>query len=366
MTKINLVIASLLKPVDDTRMYEKIGITLADTGKYSVHIVGYETLRPVIYPDIYFFPLFKFNRISIKRILAPAKFYKLLLKVKPKVIIIETPELLTVTIIYKILFGCKIYYDVLENYYYNILYISNYSGFIKYFLAAIVRLIEFCTAPFIDKFFLAEKSYIKELPFIQKKFAVIENKYQPIHHFLDKPKKKEIFHLLYTGTIAQEFGIYAAIDLVVSLHTIDPRFNLTLAGYCAHEEELNKLTSLISKYPFVNLIGGYYRVPHVIIMDLVQQADVGLLLYTPNKATSGKTPTKLFEYIYHDLPILMAPNTQWEAFCFLYNAAVVFDRNKVDPYYLLTVLKSFSFYLGAMNSKEELVWDRYLLLSTLT
>jgi glycosyltransferase involved in cell wall biosynthesis len=286
-----------------------------------------------------------------------------LLKVRPKVVIVETPELLLVTTLYKILFGCKMYYDVLENYYYNILYITNYSRFSKYILAVMARVVEFITAPFIEKFLLAEKSYQDELPFIQKKFAVLENKFQPIHPCLAKPKKRDIFHLLYTGTIAPDFGIYSAIDLVKSLYKVDPRFYLTIAGYCANEEELTKMRAQVSVYPFINLIGGNYRVPHDDIMNLVQQADIGLLLYTPNKAMVNKMPTKIFEYLYYDLPILMAPNTQWEAFCSLYNAAVVFDMSKLDPYYLLSVLKSYSFYLESNDTKEAIVWDRSLLLT---
>ena len=38
--KSTVVIASVLKPVDDSRMYEKIGLTLAESGRYDVHVIG--------------------------------------------------------------------------------------------------------------------------------------------------------------------------------------------------------------------------------------------------------------------------------------------------------------------------------------
>ena len=207
MTKINLVIASILKPVDDTRMYEKIGTTLADSNKYSVHIIGFKTNNLVSYPNIIFYPLYNFQRLSLDRFTAAWKYYKILLKVKPKIVIVETPELLIVTSIYKILFGSKIYYDVLENYYYNILYISSLPKVLKYLVAGIIRGIEIFTSPLVEKYFLAEKVYQQQLPFVSKKFAVLENKYIPLQKNLDKSKKRSLYHLLYTGTISKSFGI---------------------------------------------------------------------------------------------------------------------------------------------------------------
>ena len=43
--KSTVVIASVLKPVDDSRMYEKIGLTLAGSGRYDVHVIGCDSAR---------------------------------------------------------------------------------------------------------------------------------------------------------------------------------------------------------------------------------------------------------------------------------------------------------------------------------
>lgn len=363
MTKINLVIASILKPIDDPRMYEKIGITLSDSQKYSVHIVGHVSISPPINTHINFYSPFNFSRNSKRRISAPLKFYKILLKLKPKVVIVETPELLIVTVIYKILFGCRIYYDVLENYYYNILYLSKYSMFLKIFLGTCTRAVELITSPFIEKFILAEKCYIKELPFVKKKFAVLENKLSPIYHNLGKTKKRSFYHLLYTGTIAESFGIFEAIEVASKLNALDYRFHLTIIGYCADQNELVKIKNYILKLPFIHLIGGDYLVPHQQIMKMINTADIGLITYQANKAFNSKMPTKLYEYMYDRLPMIIPQNSLWVEFCRPYCSALVVNYAHIDVFRLICDLNSVSFYDKVEGSLyNNLLWERFILL----
>jgi glycosyltransferase involved in cell wall biosynthesis len=362
MTKINLVIASILKPIDDPRMYEKIGITLADSQKYSVHIIGFKSRNQPKYPNIIFYPLFSFKRISFQRIFASINIYKKLLKLKPQVIIVQTPELLIVTTLYKIIYGSKIYYDVLENYYYNILYITKYSVFAKYILSFSTRVIEYFCSYFIEGFILAEKCYQDELPFLRKKIAVLENKVSHLYNNLDKPKYQSFFHLLYTGTISGSFGIYNAIDLATRLYNIDNRFHLTIIGYCADDREFDRFSNMIVDLPFIRLIGGNTQVPHSEIMRTIQIADIGLVPYIYNVATKDKMPTKLFEYTVSKLPMLIPLNPQWIDFCSIYNSALVIDFKSVDPYLLhLSVLNS-TFY-NKSYSAQSLYWDKSLLLA---
>ena len=121
MSKTKIVLASILKPVDDTRMYEKVGISLSQTKKYAINIIGFWTKKKLKTNEAFtIFPAFSFERLAFRRLLAPWMCLKKYIKVKPKLIIFNTHELLIVTIIYKIIFGGKIIYDVQENYYRNI------------------------------------------------------------------------------------------------------------------------------------------------------------------------------------------------------------------------------------------------------
>src|SRR5437660_1638590 len=109
MRKTRILIASLLKPVNDTRMYEKMGRSLAKLPDTEIHICGYQSPLPDC-PEIHFHPLFHFKRLSFNRLAAQGKYYQLLLKVKPDAIIVNTYELLLVSLTYSILFNAKLYY----------------------------------------------------------------------------------------------------------------------------------------------------------------------------------------------------------------------------------------------------------------
>src|SRR5436190_24397317 len=115
MKKRRIVLASLLKPVNDPRMFEKMGVTLAQSDQYEVHIIGYPSNTSVSEQNLHFHQLSKFKRISFGRFTAQLKALQFIIKVKPELLVVTTHELLQVAILIRILFGTKIIYDIQEN-----------------------------------------------------------------------------------------------------------------------------------------------------------------------------------------------------------------------------------------------------------
>ena len=231
MRKTKIAFASILKPVDETRMYEKMGLSLDQTNKYEINIIGFSTKNVFAPETITLYPLYSHSRLSFKRLWAPLKCLKILVKVKPKVIVSNTPELLIVTIIYKILFGGKIIYDIRENYHSNITYTHTYPRLLRPVLARLVRGLEQVSRPFIDHFFLAERSYAAALRFTKNKRTIIENKFKGKGR--PSVKKRTGHHdlsLVYTGTIAENYGILEAINLTEQLHAIHNTTSLTITS----------------------------------------------------------------------------------------------------------------------------------------
>ena len=193
MTKKKVVLASVLKPINDTRMFEKMGQSLAATNKYDVNIIGFQANKTTSKSNIKFHPVFAFHRLSINRFFAGNKFYYQLKKIKPDLIIINTHELLWPAILYRLLYGSKVCYDVQENHFRNILFTDSFPLLVRPFLAAFVRTKEYLTYPFISHYFLAETYYSKELHFIGNDFTILENKALKISNELiekSDPKKK--------------------------------------------------------------------------------------------------------------------------------------------------------------------------------
>jgi len=344
--KSTIVIASVLKPVDDSRLYEKIGLSLASTGKYDVHIIGCASEK-IENPNITQHPFRPFARASLRRLFVPWKILFRTISLKPDLLIIATHELLYLAMFMKIVTRCRIIYDVQENYYWNILYTPAFPLLLKPFIALYVRGKETMTAGFVDHFLLAEKGYEHELRFHDSKGTVVENKVRVPVEERKKPasvRSKKTINLIFSGTLAETTGVFTAIDLAVKLHVIDDRFRLTIIGFCAQHTVLEKIRLLITPRPFIELIARDSPVPHGEIFKHIQSSDFGLITYQINPSTMNSIPTKLYEYLGFKLPIILVSHKPWVDFCYPYSAAVVFDAHHFDAGQIYREMLNRTFY----------------------
>jgi hypothetical protein len=357
MNKSKVVIASILKPVDDTRMFEKLAISMSQTNKYDINIIGFSSKNISSAPNISFFPLFSFKRNQVKRWASSWKIYKKLLQLKPEVTIVSSPEILIVTCIYKILFGTKILYDVQENYYRNILFTNTYPKLLRLPLALSVRAIEILTRPFIAHYLLAEKNYEKEFNFTKGKSTVLENKFQPIFPIKRQPKQKTgTVKLLYSGTIAENYGIFEAIRFAKKIsNTSDTKIRLTIIGFCANSNTLKKVKTEIKDWENIELIGGDTLVPHKQIIQHIAKSDFGLICYHPNKSTINCFPTKIYEYMALELPMIMADDSPWLASCKALKASIGVNFSSLDPETTLGYMQNTAFY--PEGAPKEAFWQ---------
>ena len=251
-----IVIASVLKPIDDSRLYEKIGLTLAASGGYQVHMIGVDSARSAD-PNIKQHAFPPFRRISLRRWFTPWRIFLTTLRLKPDLLIISTHELLYQAMLVKLFTKSRVVYDVQENYYWNILYTGAFSILLRPFLAFYVRGKELLTARYVDWFFLAEKGYEQELKFPGSRYTILENKVSiaPDERRVQSDiSLKTTIQLLFSGTLAETTGVFTAIDLAVKLHVIDERFRLTIIGYAAQKHVLEKIRLLIRPRPFIQLL----------------------------------------------------------------------------------------------------------------
>lgn len=366
MKKTKVVVASLLKPIDDTRMFEKFGLSMAETNKYDINIIGFDSKNVRSAKGITFHPSLPFERMSFQRLIQPWKTFRKLIKVKPEVTIVNTHELLIVTSIYKILFGGKFIYDIRENYVKNIRETNVFPWPLRLPLSLWVRFKEWLSKPFIDYYFLAERVYQKQLPFLSKKSVVIENKYAPQAEESTAYRSPDpsYIDLLYTGTISESNGVFDAIDITKSLHLCNSKIRLRIVGYCALKRDLIRLKKEIEPYDFIELNGGDHLVPHSEIVEAIQKADFGFVLKKPNNGMNDdKILTRLFEYTANQLPILLLNNPTWVEFCEQFNAAIEVNPQDFNAQELLSKMKNTSFYTqgdtstSLWNSEKEKLLD---------
>ncbi|EJF08860.1 glycosyltransferase [Pontibacter sp. BAB1700] len=359
MSEKRILLASLLKPINDTRLYEKLGLSLSKLADLSIHVAGYEAPLPTgAPPNMHFHPIFRFRRLSAGRMVAQRDYYRLLQHIKPQVVIVGTHELLLPTLLYKAGYGARIIYDIRENYSLNLRAQHNYSWPLKHLLALAVRSVEKITASHTDHFLLAEISYADELPFISNRYTFIQNKYKgnPIEPAtpVSLPANGQL-RLLYSGTIAEEYGIWEAIGLAKQLQAVRGNVKLTIIGYCASSHTLTKLREACQALPFVELIGGDKLVPHQAILQQIEKSHIGLLPYRPNASTFRCIPTKLYEYMVFGLPILIQENPLWKGIVEGNEAGISVDFIQINIDELTRQLTTKAFYQSGIPA--SIYWE---------
>ena len=325
--KRKIVLASLLKPVNDPRMFEKMGRSLAETTKYRVNIIGFFTKNIPDHPGIRFFPVFSFKRLSLARLLAPVTYGQILLKVKPEVIVVNSHDLLIVSIGYKILFGCRVIYDVQENYRQNIIWSSDLPSLIRYPLAWAVRAKERLCSRMIVHFFLAERCYLNECSFIKSPYTLLENKVRALPASFRQKRKPLIsgkgpVRFIYSGTIAESYGIFDCLQLIQHWREEGYDCSLQIIGYCPRADTLQQIRLFIADKPYITLSGGATFVPHAAIKEALLAADMALIPYRLNPSNQHCLPTRIWECLAYKVPMLMREEHPWKDLLKQYNAGL--------------------------------------------
>ena len=349
-----ILLASVLKPLDDTRLFGKFGRTLAERPELHVHVAGRAAPAPTYAPpNLHTHTLLRGGRLSLARLAAQGRYWRLLHRLRPKLVFVHAPELLPLTLLWRAMGrGRHFVYDVRENYALNIQTQQVYPGVVRQLLAGLVRWVETAAARRAAAVVLAERSYAAELPFgADERTIILENKYQqlpgeaPPTAVRPLPAPGQPLRLLYSGTISRLNGVFDAVAFARQLRAQWPGTQLTIIGFCQQPAVLAELRALLADDADVTLIGGAELVPHAQIVAEIRRSHVGLLPYRSHPSTWRCLPTKLFEYAAHGLPLLLPANPLWQAALGDTTAALVCpDFARPDVPALVAALRRTAFY----------------------
>lgn len=329
------MIASVLKPIDDVRAYWKLSQSIAKTNKYEVNIIGNTSKKAIRHENIMFHSHDLFRTNWIKRIIVREEILWKILKIKPDILIITTPELLNAALISRMLTGCRIIYDVQENYYINATRINPNPAKILY--GFIIRLKELIAQPFIAEYWLAEACYERQLDFAQGKNIIIENK--AFTHTLKKSKTDQI-NVLFSGTISRYGGVEKAIDFYKEILKIRPHSAMNIIGQI-HDLKLKaKLESESKRLPSLYLNISLNPIPYNEILAAIENANLGIIGYEPNRVNEEKIPTKLYEYSRYKLPYLVQADTHWSQIGKRLGGAIPVDFDDINVNEISEILKN--------------------------
>ncbi|MEP4494898.1 MAG: hypothetical protein ABJ019_00045, partial [Ekhidna sp.] len=214
--KKKIVIASVLKPVDDVRAFWKFSQSMAKTNKYEVNIIGNSTKKEIDTPGIYLHPHLLTRTNWLVRLFIRPKILFKILSIRPSLLIITTHELIVTALIARVLTRCKVVYDVQENYSSNLKHLSR--SIIKTIYAEIIRFKENLSKKFINEFWLAEKCYDEELYFVRNKNVILENK---AISTAESSRNWNQTNLIFSGTISTYGGIKNAINVFLAIQKVE-------------------------------------------------------------------------------------------------------------------------------------------------
>jgi len=332
-------------------MFEKFANSLYSD--YEIHIIGSSAsnFSPKLFThlSIYFHTPKQLKRLSMNRLQFGDFFLQKVRQISPNLLIINSPELLLWAGMYKFKHHCSIIYDIRENYFKNLWFQKTYPVPLRYVLAIGVRSLELLSRLFIDFYLLAEKSYAQELPFIQHKYAIIENKFSLLQAKINitnnkKYNVKNEIRLIYSGTISKVYGTLEAVYFSQKLYQQNSSIRLLIIGYCSDKNYFEKVQKLCEDQSFITLKMQDKPVSHRTILQEIAEADFGILSYQSNPSIDKCIPTKLYEFFALQTPVIIPKNPLWEDLVLENQAGLSIDFANFNTRAVLEKLQQTKFY----------------------
>ena len=308
---------TLLNPALHTRIFYKLALSQHKLG-YQVSIIGKDTaLSPYTTDNIQIIPIPQLKRrFSPKRLRLAIQVLRKALQVRADVYTLHTPELIWVGHFLK-RSGKKIIYDVHEDYGLNIRASHHYPAFIRKLLSTWVRGMEKRAARRFEAVVYSEYCYDNILAVPNEKKFFLPNKYTP-QSFPEDPSYEipDTPYMLYTGTLAPAWGILETLELWRQFNTLQPLW-LVIAGHTRDKRFVDLIQEKVDQYKLQHrfiLVGGTSYVPYPHIVQLIQSCWFGTGLYHPLPHIVGKIPTKFYEYMAFDKPLVYTREPFWDQF----------------------------------------------------
>lgn len=322
-----VVLAQILKPASENRISLKIGHALSTVKGLKIKILGSTGFS--IYDDpkiesIEFKPLFERRQGIAAGVRNQIRFWNEVNYWKPDVLICCSPTLLPISLFAKWRSGLKLVFDCQENYALNMRHQLAYSKISTILLSQLWNWFFFIAKRWVDRVWLAEQIYTKQLSWLGDKAIVFENKVSPTLErgsWKDVPKLTK--KLLFTGMVTSESGGLRAAHFLNAWQSHLPDWEISIIGYCpdsALRESIKEV--LISKNQLIEIEDW---LPTVHIIKAIESASAILMPYRESKANLGKVPTKFYEALYCGKPILVQRGSDFGSLAAKFGAGIEVD-----------------------------------------
>ena len=288
----------------DPRIFYKECASLAK--KYEVsYIVKHDKRESIKNVRIIPFPTIK--PIFFRIIFSPVLMFFYAFKERAEIYHVHDPELLITAPFLKFFLGCKIIYDIHEDYYTSISQKRYLNSVLSKAIPPIYRNIErFFVQNVFDKVVIAEKYYREFIP------NGIEILNYPLEHGYPERKysrETEEIQLLYTGTVTLDRGALICANI--------PNFvkncKVSFVGRCKRSVA-EKIYNRVDQEDNIEIVGIDQFVSGEVIDKFYARNSfqAGLAIFPRSDHYFKKELTKFFEYMGAGLPIIASNFPAWK------------------------------------------------------
>ncbi len=322
--------ASVLNPVQHARIWYKEAMSLSTAG-WQVYVLGSGrgSVQQEGYPNL---QGKGYNTAGILRLRMQWILLLHILKIRPDVLHIHTPELAIPALLMKGLLGYRCVYDRHEAYPVQLQDTQTYGSFARFFAPGIAKLLEKWLFKYCDLVLIAEEGYRIEAG---AQSVLIRNSFLPLE-VAPSPYDKRSYWII-GGTLGQRYGTQEALKLWESLYAEQGK-PLVIAGICHEPELIQIIRALKAQYPdTLHLYGMDSYVPYPVMQGLMQDAYGSLQLFPDAAWLQGKVPTRFYESMGHGIKIVYSGIAEWDAVLSVYPCAIRFTGSVPE---LLTALQA--------------------------
>lgn len=307
---------TVLNPALHSRIFYKEARSQQAAG-YEVTVIGQDPAdAPYMRDGIRIVPAGRFSRFSRRRFFSSQYILPLAAAEQADIYQIHSPELLRVARELKSARPqVRIVYDMHEDYAANVRAGTHYPAWVRGPLLAWLWLVMRQFRRYGDGIILAEDCYEDVVDFPEERTAFVRNKFKPPDPATSAPDLQlpDRPYLLYTGTIAEEWGLDRSLALWERIRE-HREMDLVVAGHSHSHATIHRLERLAAEEHSngkLQLMGGSDYLPYETILALIRNCWAGTALYDTAPHLREKIPTKFYEFMGCGKPLFFTQNQAW-------------------------------------------------------
>jgi len=285
----------------DTRIFHKQAVSLAEHYHVELHAPAEFEFRTVDGVEVH--GLKPWHQVRDRSALRRELRLRLT-KRRPDLLHFHDPELIPLGLWWRLAHRIPVIYDMHEHVGATILSKRWLNPLQRRFVWCFYKLLEWIAVPLLSRVILAEESYTS---FIKRNTITVLNYPRETAAPIRAEKTN---HAVYIGDITRERGVMQLLKVALAMREQMPDFRMKIIGTIL-ERDRPAITEFVKNHQLTEVIEFTGRLAYDNAMQVVASARVGLALLLPIENYTQSLPTKVMEYMLHEVPFIASNFDYW-------------------------------------------------------